>query len=220
MLALVPCQNFAARWQLISVRTQVRDVDSFDENANFISRTEADGDEIVYEDLDGNHRLSYANHAGQPIASVLRSGEDQWIDFYQYDAQGDQILHAHPSAVIDIDEEAPDLLDFQEESQAFRLLRNTAGFIERTAYDAASRQVSRQRIQNGQFGDLVQLNEYEYTRTIHFRKKSTSPPAILATLAPKTPPSRSAPSGLTRSTTRPLQSRSAKLVYRTSGFPA
>jgi hypothetical protein len=62
---------------------------------------------------DGTQETVYTNAAGEPMLDVVTSGTQSWADFYQYDASGRVLLHAHPSAVTGWDETSPDLLVYR-----------------------------------------------------------------------------------------------------------
>ena len=125
----------------------------------------------------GDLKIRYSNYARQPIAEITQRGDDTWIHYYQYDQSGRRVLHAHPSAVISIDETSPTLMQF--EAGKFNLLRDHEGLIELTSYAEDSGKVVRRAIQNGTLGDEITLAEYEYVtngngkRNVHFLSKET-----------------------------------------------
>ncbi|MDD4892334.1 MAG: hypothetical protein PHU85_20620, partial [Phycisphaerae bacterium] len=59
----------------------------------------------------GTNLLIYANYANETMATVLTSGQDEWVDYYAYDSFGRQIKHAYPSAVEGYDPGLPDVVE-------------------------------------------------------------------------------------------------------------
>lgn len=51
---------------------------------------------------DGSQNIVFTNHLGQVMLQELNDGNSpakRWIDFYQYDNEGREVLHAQPSAI-------------------------------------------------------------------------------------------------------------------------
>ena len=49
----------------------------------------------------GSQNIYYSNYVGQWIVKELRAGSDRWIEYKEYDEDGQVVLHAMPSAVED-----------------------------------------------------------------------------------------------------------------------
>lgn len=74
---------------------------------------------------DGSQLITYSNYIQATLLTDFVSGSDHWTNYYEYDADARQILHAHPSAVVSYDDGQADL-DVT--------LRSSAGLLEITDY--------------------------------------------------------------------------------------
>lgn len=136
---------------------------------------------------DNSQRITYANYAGQTMLSVLREGSatsssssssgaaSEWCTFLRYDDRGREIIEASPSAVIGYDEAFDDLLNYNSATDTFEYLRDNAGLINLTEYNAGSASSSSsssstqppgylksQLLQHGQLGISIPLRSFEY----------------------------------------------------------
>ena len=112
----------------------------------------------------GNHRITFANHADQPIVEISQAADDpteQVVNFYQYNEQGKRTLHAHPSAIVDIDQDFPDMLKRRTDG-TFELLRDDDGLIEINQYDPDSGKLVSQSVKKGQHGTEIKQREIQY----------------------------------------------------------
>ena len=64
---------------------------------------------IVKTQPDGSTVTRYNNFLGQTMLTDLADGSDHWLNYFQYNADFREIVHASPSAVISYDEGQPDL---------------------------------------------------------------------------------------------------------------
>jgi hypothetical protein len=78
---------------------------------------------------DGSQLITYSNYIQATLLTDFVSGSDHWTNYYEYDADARQILHAHPSAVVSYDDGQADL-DVT--------LRSSAGLLEITDYYAST----------------------------------------------------------------------------------
>jgi RHS repeat-associated protein len=109
----------------------------------------------------GAQNIVYGNYAGQTMLRVLKSGSDQWCEFWKYSDSAQVVLHANPSAVSGYDETKADLLN--ETGGSYQYLEDSVGLIQTSEYDTASGYVSAEKIQQGQTGTAIKVREYEYT---------------------------------------------------------
>ncbi|MEM6885114.1 MAG: RHS repeat-associated core domain-containing protein [Verrucomicrobiota bacterium] len=124
---------------------------------------------------DGIDTITYTNKIGQPIAVVKQDTKDrsrEWIDIYLRSPKGRGILHAHPSAVIKIDESRLDLIGINGDG-TYANLRPDSGLIEETSYystTTATDQVAggvegylhTTSLREGYNGSLIPQSEYTY----------------------------------------------------------
>ena len=94
---------------------------------------------------DGNQNIVFSNSSGQLMLEVFVDAHDpanpalqgdQWITFNKYSDQGQIIETAQPSAVTGYDEDAPDLLDFEDGSSSY--LADSSGVIDIDDYYSES----------------------------------------------------------------------------------
>lgn len=78
---------------------------------------------------DGSQQSTYTNYLQSTLLVDFSFGGDHWIDYYEYDADSREILHAHPSAVIGYDEGDANLAV---------ILRADEGLIDLTNYYATT----------------------------------------------------------------------------------
>ncbi|MBC8874772.1 MAG: RHS repeat-associated core domain-containing protein [Planctomycetes bacterium] len=109
----------------------------------------------------GGQNIVYSNYAGQTMLRVLKSGSDEWYEFWKYNDSAQVTLHANPSAISGYDETKTDLLN--ETGGSYQYLKDNDGLIHTHEYDAASGYVSAEKIQKGESGTPIKLREYEYT---------------------------------------------------------
>ncbi|PQO43818.1 hypothetical protein C5Y93_21770 [Blastopirellula marina] len=113
---------------------------------------------------DGSQQSTYTNYLQSTLLVDFSFGGDHWIDYYEYDADSREILHAHPSAVIGYDEGDANLAV---------ILRADEGLIDLTNYYATttatpttpggvSGKVQFTKIQKGTSGAEIKLSETTY----------------------------------------------------------
>ncbi len=83
---------------------------------------------------DGNTNTVYTNYAGEVMLTVYTdtTSDLSWETFDKYNAQGQLIVQAQPSAVTGYDDSYADLLDYSSGSYAY--LSDTSGLINLTDY--------------------------------------------------------------------------------------
>ncbi len=113
---------------------------------------------------DGNRNILYCNYAGQTMLHVLKTDSERWMTFSRYNSVGRCSLIAEPSAVTDYDEMLADLVGYNSGSNTFLYLRDHAGLIHGTEYDADNGYVTRETVRAGQLGSPTTLREFEYCR--------------------------------------------------------
>ena len=74
---------------------------------------------------DGSQLAHYVNFLGQTLLTDLSNGTDHWVEYYQYDSNYQETLHAMPSAVVSYDATNPNL---------GVVLQTNAGLIRQTTY--------------------------------------------------------------------------------------
>jgi len=109
----------------------------------------------------GVQNIVYTNHAGQTMLAILKSGADQWYEFWKYNESGQVVLHANSSAVSGYDEQYADLL--HEVSGTYQYLKDSDGLIRKFEYHAANGYIALEQIQKGESGTAIKLQETEYT---------------------------------------------------------
>jgi YD repeat-containing protein len=85
---------------------------------------------------DGTVDTLYTDVQGQTIMSITNTAGQNWIDYYRYDGEGRQILHANPSAVTGFDETKADLVNYVSGNAQY--LSDSAGLIDLTDYYAST----------------------------------------------------------------------------------
>jgi len=108
----------------------------------------------------GAQNIVYSNYAGQTMLRVLKSGSDEWCEFWKYNDSAQVILHANPSAISGYDDTKADLLN--ETGGSYQYLKNSDGLIHTYEYHMCSGYLSGEKIQNGESGTPIKLREYEY----------------------------------------------------------
>jgi RHS repeat-associated protein len=92
---------------------------------------------------DSSTTTVYANAYGQTMLTDHASGASHWIDYYQYDNKGHEILHANPSAVTGYSDSYGDLVHFSSGNAQY--LSDSTGLINIYSYlDATTATVSTQ----------------------------------------------------------------------------
>ena len=119
---------------------------------------------IVKTRPDGSTVTRYGNFLGEAMLTDLADGGDHWLEYFEYDADYRQILHANPSAVINYDEGAADL-DVALQS-ALGLIQTTAYYATTTATPTtpggAEGHVEATYLQEGTGGTPIQQRETTY----------------------------------------------------------
>ena len=82
---------------------------------------------------DGSTNTVYANFAGETMLNVFQSGGQKWLNFYEYDGSGRQILQANPSAVTGYNDAYADLLDKNQVGD-YGYLSSNSGLLQITDY--------------------------------------------------------------------------------------
>jgi len=121
----------------------------------------------------GAQNIVYSNYAGQTMLQVLKSGSDEWCEFWKYNDSAQVILHANPSAISGYDDTKADLLN--ETGGSYQYLKNNDGLIHTYEYHICSGYLSAEKMQNGESGTPIKLREYEYvSRPINGSSGSSS----------------------------------------------
>ena len=60
----------------------------------------------------GTVHTVYTNNAGMTILDIVHSGSQNWLNYYKYDSDGRQIMHADPSAITGYSEANVDLVNY------------------------------------------------------------------------------------------------------------
>ncbi len=113
---------------------------------------------------DGSQLITYNNFSSQTLLTDLVSGSDHWIEYFEYDEEAQEILHASPSAVESYDDSQADL---------GVVLRTNAGFLQHTDYyttttatpttpGGAEGYVRFRKISQGTSGTPIKLSETTY----------------------------------------------------------
>ncbi|QDU01709.1 tRNA3(Ser)-specific nuclease WapA precursor [Gimesia chilikensis] len=109
---------------------------------------------------DGSQNIVYSNYVSQPMLKILKSGEDEWYEFFKYDDSANIILQASSSAISGYDDQYADLL--HEVSGNYQYLRDSTGLIRTYTYHAATNWLASSNIQEGELGSSIKLLEREY----------------------------------------------------------
>jgi RHS repeat-associated protein len=123
---------------------------------------------------DNSKIVVYTNFAGLPMlyVNVDPTGTKMWAQFCRYNADGQIIWKAHPSAValpasLSTLEAYDDLLNYDTSTGLYQYLNNSAGLIEVTDfYDGTTGQpkyyVQNRKVRQGQSGSDVLLRSHTY----------------------------------------------------------
>ncbi len=94
---------------------------------------------------DGSVHTVYTNMSDETILDIVKSGTQSgatsWINYYRYDADGNQILHVNPSGMVmngtnSYDESYPDLVNYNGTASSYVSTNN--GLFEWTDYATTS----------------------------------------------------------------------------------
>jgi hypothetical protein len=117
---------------------------------------------------DGSQQITYNNFLGQAMLTDLTSGSDHWLEYYQFDGQAHEVLHAKSSAVVSYDENQADL---------GVVLKANSGLIHLTDYystttatpttpGGAAGYVQFAKVQKGTSGAPIKITETKYFKRI------------------------------------------------------
>lgn len=109
---------------------------------------------------DGSQNILYCNYASQPMLKILKSGDDEWYEFFKYDDSANVILYASSSAISGYDDQYADLL--HEVSGNYQYLRDSIGHIRTYTYHTPTNWLASSSIQEGELGTSIKLLEKEY----------------------------------------------------------
>lgn len=109
---------------------------------------------------DGSQNIVYCNYASQPMLKILKSGDDEWYEFFKFDDSANVILYASSSAISGYDDQYADLL--HEVSGNYQYLRDSSGLIRTYTYHAPTNWLASSSIQEGELGTSIKLLEKEY----------------------------------------------------------
>jgi RHS repeat-associated protein len=109
---------------------------------------------------DGSQNIVFCNYASQPMLKILKSGDDEWYEFFKYDESANVILYASSSAISGYDDQYADLL--HEVSGNYEYLRDNSGLIRTYTYHAPTNWLASSNIQEGELGTSIKLLEREY----------------------------------------------------------
>ena len=127
---------------------------------------------------DGSRIVTYCNNTGTAmlVVNIDPTGTNMWATFYRFNAAGQVIWKAHPSAValpasLSTLEAYNDLLNFNATTGQYEYLNNSTGLIEITNYysstnisiGAVQAYVSSRQVQQGQTGTAISRSAYTYT---------------------------------------------------------
>jgi RHS repeat-associated protein len=110
---------------------------------------------------DDSQNIIYANFAGQTMLSVHKADSDIWCDFYLYNGDGKQVLHAHPSAISGYNDTFADLL--HKVNGNYEFLKDYQGLVEAYDIHGPTGRIASKRIRQGEFGACIRLYDMEYT---------------------------------------------------------
>ena len=119
---------------------------------------------------DGAQTITYLNSAGEVMLNVVKSGNQQWLSFIQFDSSGRIYRQANPSAVTGYDDSKADLLN--SVSDKYQYLSDTQGLITQTDYygstssdtGAVEGYIQDMQIQQGETGKLIKQSSATYVQ--------------------------------------------------------
>jgi hypothetical protein len=122
---------------------------------------------------DNNENIVYTNALGQPMLSIYENTttDQQWDTYYQYNAAGQVILEASPSAVTSFSASDNDLVNWSGSSATY--LSSSSGLITTSTYGSSTTATSstagnvagyleQTAIQQGTGGTSVPQESYTY----------------------------------------------------------
>jgi RHS repeat-associated protein len=120
---------------------------------------------------DSSQIIVYTNYCGMPMLSVIvdPSGSNKWCTFYRYDANGNTIWIAMPSAINGYDDTYDDLLNYDTGTGLYQYVNNTSGLIKINTYysttgsGAVAGYIQYNQVQQGQSGTPVTVRSYTYS---------------------------------------------------------
>lgn len=112
---------------------------------------------------DENQNVVYTNWIGQILVKAFVSGSESWIEAWQYDTNGREVLHAFPSAVVGYNDSDEHLaIEFQSSSG---LIENTSYYTGTTG-GAAPGYPQSVTIQQGSSGTPISVLGYTYNKVL------------------------------------------------------
>ncbi len=130
---------------------------------------------------DGSQNIVYCNYASLPMLKILKSGADEWYEFFKYDDSANVILYASSSAISGYDDQYADLLN--EVNGNYQYLRDNSGLIRTYTYHAPTLWLASSSIQEGELGTSIKLLEREYVACNSGESSSSSSSSSASTPA-------------------------------------
>ena len=124
---------------------------------------------------DGTQEIVYCNPFGQAMLKVFRSEQGEWCRYWRYDANGQVVLTAQPSAVAAYDELKSYLVTLHAENGLVQL----TDYFASTAGGGAPGRLKSARVRKGESGSEALLWERQYVGqtaasiTVYFVSKET-----------------------------------------------
>jgi RHS repeat-associated protein len=113
---------------------------------------------------DGTIEKVYSNYLGQPLLRDFADGSNHWFEYYEYNANGQETLHALPSAVQSYNPSVADLAVVLKAAAGLIYLNEYAASTTATATVAGSVEdhLTRRSLQQGTTGTPILLREEQY----------------------------------------------------------
>ena len=114
---------------------------------------------------DSNQNVVFANHAGQPMFKMFKSGTQEWYQHFKYDTAGRVLQRAESNAVSTLD----------SSTSSVASLKASAGLIQVSEYytttdvpnGAVAGYLKCEKVKQGDSGTEIKIKEYKYTsRTV------------------------------------------------------